>query len=84
MKKVQSTVKPLPVEIDDYSVWIAENIEEIEVENEEGTETVFEYELTQLEKDDYILQLHHQQLQTKVENDLAIADLAETLLGGGL
>lgn len=83
MKKVQSTVRPSPVEIDDYSVWIAENIQEVEVENEEGTESIFEYDLIQKTKDEYIVELNEQQMQIKVENDLAIADLAETLLGGG-
>lgn len=84
MKKVRSTVKPQPIEIDEFSVWIAENIQEVTVKDEEGKEHIeYEYELSQLTKDEYILQLHDDQRQAKLENDLAIADLAETLFGGG-
>ena len=84
-KKVQSTVKPEPIEIDEYSVWVAENIQEVTVKDEEGQEHIeYEYELSQLTKDEYILKLHGAQEQLKVENDLALADLAETLLGGGI
>lgn len=84
MKKVQSAVRPEAVEIDEYSVWIAENIEEITVSDEEGNEYVeYEFELTKKSKDDYIKELHEVQERMKVENDLALADLAETLLGGG-
>lgn len=84
MKKVQSTVKPEPIEIDEYSVWIAEDIQEKSIVDEEGQEHVeYEYELTQLTKDEYILKLHEDQQQTKTENELAMADLAMTMFGGG-
>ena len=32
--KVRSTIEPERLVIDEYSVWIAENVEEIEVEDE--------------------------------------------------
>lgn len=84
MKKVQSTVRPQAVEIDEYSVWLARNIEEITITDEEGQEYIeYEYDLIQKSKDEYIKELHDTQEQMKVENDLALADLAETLLGGG-
>lgn len=84
MKKVQSTVKPQPVEIDEFSVWIAENIQEVTVKDEEGKEYIeYEYELSQLSKDEYILKLHEVQHQTKTENELAMADLAMAMFGGG-
>lgn len=83
MTRVQSTVKPSEVEVDAFHVWIAENIEEVEVEHENGVDTLYEFDLTKMEKDDYIKHLHAEQVQMKEENDLALADLAETLLGGG-
>ena len=84
-KKVQSTVKPQAVEIDEFSVWIAENIQEVTVKDEEGKEhTEYEYELSQLTKDEYILELHDTQEQLKVESDLALAELASVILGGTL
>lgn len=84
MKKVRSTVKPQAVEIDEFSVWIAENIQEVTVKDEEGKEHIeYEYELSQSSKDEYILKLHDDQQQTKTENELAMADLAMTMFGGG-
>ena len=84
-KKVRSTVKPQPVEIDEFSVWIAENIQEVTVKDEEGNSHIeYEYELTQLTKDEYILELHDTQEQLKVESDLARAELASVILGGTL
>ena len=83
-KTVQSTIRPQAVEIDEYSVWVADDIREITVKDEEGQEHVeYEYELTQLTKDEYILKLHEDQQQTKTENELAMADLAMTMFGGG-
>ena len=81
-KKVRSTVKPQAVEIDEYSVWVAENIQEVPVKDEEGKEHIeYEYELSQLAKDEYILELHDAQELNKIQSELALAELAE-LLGG--
>lgn len=84
-KKVQSTVKPQPIEIDEFSVWIAENIQEVTVKDEEGKEHIeYEYELSQLTKDEYILELHDAQELSKTQNELALAELASVILGGTL
>lgn len=83
MKKVQSTVKPQAVEIDEFSVWIAENIQEVTVKDEEGKEHIeYEYELSQLTKDEYILRLQQGLESSATQNELALAELAELLLGG--
>ena len=81
-KTVQSTVKPQAVEIDEFSVWISENIQEVTVKDEEGNSHIeYEYELTQLTKDEYILELHDTQELSKIQSELALVELAE-LLGG--
>ena len=81
-KQVQSTVKPQPVEIDEFSVWVAENIRKVTVKDEEGKEYIeYEYELIQLDKDEYILKLRQELESSKTQNELALAELAE-LLGG--
>ncbi|KAA6140979.1 hypothetical protein [[Clostridium] symbiosum] len=54
--KVRSTKQPEQKVIDDYSVWIAENITPV---TEAGTDeqpgfTGYEYDLTQYTKDEYI------------------------------
>ena len=56
-QKVRSTMQPEPIVIDDYSVWVAENItpvtEEATGDGTGGFEG-YEYDLTQYEKDEYI------------------------------
>lgn len=47
---VMSTVKPEPVSIDQHSVWVAENIQEVEAEDG----IAYIYDLKQFEKDEYI------------------------------
>lgn len=50
---VESTVKPEPLTIDEYSVWVATDIKDVKTEKFEG----FSYALTQYLKDEYILEL---------------------------
>lgn len=82
--KVRSTIEPERLVIDEYSVWIAENIEEIEVEdeiiNDKGetekvTTMMYEYDLVQYTKDEYILMQSSQ--MTDVE--MALVEIYESL-----
>lgn len=85
IEKVRSTVEPEPLVIDEYSVWVAENI--LEVSENTGEENEFEgFEYTQIQysKDEYILQINKQRETDKTSTDLAIAELAAITLGGGL
>lgn len=51
----RSAVEPQPKVVDDYSVWISDNIHTVTVTDEEGNEREeFEYDLTQYGKDEYI------------------------------
>lgn len=82
--KVRSTIEPERLVIDEYSVWITENVEEIEVEdeiiNDKGetekvTTTMYEYDLIQYTKDEYILMQSSQ--MTDVE--MALVEIYESL-----
>lgn len=82
--KVRSTIEPERLVIDEYSVWITENVEEIEVEdeiiNDKGetekvTTTIYEYDLVQYTKDEYILMQSSQ--MTDVE--MALVEIYESL-----
>ena len=77
--KVRSTVKPENTSIDEYSVWIANNIEEITVEdidsNDNTTHIEYEYELLQCSKDEYIKLMSEQNYETQ----LALVELYESL-----
>ena len=77
--KVISTVKPENTVIDEYSVWVANNIEEITVEdidsNDNTTHIEYEYELLQYTKDEYIKLMSEQNYETQ----LALVELYESL-----
>ncbi len=77
--KVRSTVKPENTVIDEYSVWVANNIEEITVEdidsNDNTTHIEYEYELLQYSKDEYIKLMSEQNYETQ----LALVELYESL-----
>lgn len=75
--KVQSTTKPNAIEIDDYSVWVAENITEITIENN----ALYEYDLVQYTKDEYIKLLVERDL-TKSDAILDLSTLVAELIGG--
>ncbi len=77
--KVRSTVKPENTVIDEYSVWVANNIEEITVKdidsNDNTTHIEYEYELLQYSKDEYIKLMSEQNYETQ----LALVELYESL-----
>ena len=77
--KVRSTVKPENTVIDEYSVWVANNIEEITVEdidsNDNTTHIEYEYELLQYSEDEYIKLMSEQNYETQ----LALVELYESL-----
>lgn len=82
--KVKSTIKPENMVIDEYSVWINENIQEIEVEDEivsadgqveKKKTTMYEYDVLQYEKNEFIMQQSEQILDTQ----LALCEIYESL-----
>lgn len=82
--KVKSTIKPENMVIDEYSVWINENIQEIEVEDEivsangqveKKKTTMYEYDMLQYEKNEFIMQQSEQILDTQ----LALCEIYESL-----
>lgn len=72
--KVRSTVRPDARVIDEHSVWINDDIREIETD--ELTE--YEYEQVRYGKDEYMMMLESRLLDTQ----LALCDVYE-LMGGG-
>ena len=67
---VESNTKPDEIKLDEYSVWIAEDITEFEMDGE----LLYRYDLTQYGKDEYILAKLQ---ESQATNDIAIAELAE-------
>lgn len=84
-QKVRSNVQPEPKVIDDFSVWVAENITPVEEaptgDNETGF-SGFEYDLTQYTKDEYIRMIDEKNasLETEITStQLALCDVYELL-----
>lgn len=75
--KVQSTVKPQAIEIDENSVWVTENVQEVKTEEFEG----YEYDLTQYTKDEYI-QLLDERDKMKSDALIELSDMVAGLMGG--
>lgn len=82
--KVRSTVRPEEKVIDEFSVWIASNIEgvsEEDIDNQKGF-TGFEYDLVQYDKDEYITMIGDKNKsleQEMTETQLALCDVYEML-----
>lgn len=82
--KVRSTQQPEPKVIDDFSVWVAENITPV---TEKGTEEQpgfegYEYDLTQYTKDEYINMIDDKNASLEAEitsTQLALCDVYEML-----
>lgn len=74
---VRAATAPEPMVIDDYSVWISENIHEVTVQDEEGSHTEYEYNLKQYGKDEYI----HAMDSQLTDAQMALCDLYE-MIGG--
>ena len=75
--KVRATEAPENIVIDEYSVWVAENITEVTVTDEQGTRTEYEFDLKQYNKDEYI----HAMDDQLTDAQLALCELYE-IIGG--
>ncbi len=81
---VQSTIKPKETEIDEYSVWVNEDVREITVADENGSHTEYEYNQAQYGKDEYILILseNNKNLENMLtDTQLALCDVYEMMEG---
>ncbi|NLO85924.1 MAG: hypothetical protein GX096_10950 [Clostridiales bacterium] len=79
---VRGTEVPEPVIVDEFSVWVSENIQEVVVQDEQGERSEIEFTLTQYEKDEYIKSLieANQEFELDITNtQLALCDVYELL-----
>ena len=76
--KVRATPAPENITIDEFSVWVAENITTVTVPDEDGqTRTEYEFDLKQYGKDEYI----HSMDEQLTDAQMALCDLYE-MIGG--
>nr|DAT67650.1 MAG TPA: hypothetical protein [Caudoviricetes sp.] len=72
--KVRSTIKLDTVEIDEYSVWVNNEIKEIEVQSEDESHTEYEFNQVRYTKDEYIKLIDER--NTTLESQLTDTQLA--------
>ena len=74
--RVQSNVQPEALRIDDFSVWVASNITEVDLPNgdldDPGTVKGWEYDLVQYDKDEYIQSIHDDLASTQEAVDFLL------------
>ena len=76
--RVRAGERPENIRIDEFSVWVSENITEVTVLGEDGqTHTEYEFDLKQYDKDEYI----HSMDEQLTDAQLALCDLYE-MIGG--
>ena len=75
--KTQSVVMPEAVEITETKVFVASNIETVEQVIDGVSVTLYEFDYTEYEKDEYI----HQMDEQLTDAQLALCDLYE-MIGG--
>ena len=74
--RVRSTVRPKPIEIDSYHVYVNSNIMEIITDDFNG----YEYDMIQYEKDEYI-ELLSEQNETFLETlDTLMSEILPSLM----
>lgn len=83
-ENVRSTVKPPEKEIDEYSIWVNTNVHEIEVDDELGKHTEYEFNQTRYTKDEYIRLVDERNADLEerlTDTQLALCDVYE-MIGG--
>lgn len=74
--RIRSTVRPEPLELDEYSAYINTDITEITVEYDGETHTEFEYNQVRYTKDELITQ----QAQQITDTQLALCEIYEGMV----
>ena len=81
---VRGTEKPDKIIIDEYSVWVNTNITEIQVADEDGNHTEWEWDQERYEKDEYIKMMDSKNTALEKQIDdtqIALCEVYE-LIGG--
>lgn len=78
---VKSSVKPEPIKIDEYSVWVNTDIRSIEEEIDGEVFTGYSYHLIHYDKDEYIMHQHEIIEEQLTDTQLALCDLYESIGG---
>lgn len=81
--RIRSTVRPEEKVVDDYSVWVNTDIQEVQVTDEMGDRTEFEFNQVQYSKEEYIKLIDTKNAaleQQLTDTQLALCDVYEMLV----
>ncbi len=86
-EKVRSAEKPKELVMDEFSVWLATNVKQVEVtenreEDEEITRTEYEFDLAQYTKEEYMskLVIKNKALEAQLtDTQLALVEIYESM-----
>lgn len=82
-KNIRSTIRPDATRFDEKSVWVSENIREIEVERDGDAYTEFEFDQTRYTKDEYIKLIDEKNASLEAQltdTQLALCEVYELML----
>lgn len=80
--RIRSTVEPEGKVIDEYSVWINTDIQEIEVEHDGDVRTEYEFNQVQYSKDEYIKMIDEKNAQLEgqvTDTQMALVEVYEMM-----
>lgn len=81
--RIRSTVRPEEKAVDEYSVWINTDIQEVEVTMEGNTHTEYEFNQIQYSKDEYIQMIdkRNDELEKNItDTQIALCDVYEMMI----
>lgn len=80
--RIRSTIEPEGKVIDEYSVWVNTDIQEVQVADDQGNHTEYEFHQVQYSKDEYIKMIDDKNTnleQQITDTQLALCDVYEML-----
>ena len=82
-EKVRSTVYPERVRIDEYNVWVSEDVKEVEVEFDGEVYVEYEFDQKRYSKDEYIKLIDEKNTELEVgltDTQLALCEIYEGVI----
>ncbi|MBR1620069.1 hypothetical protein IJ674_09280 [bacterium] len=80
--RIRSTVRPEEKVVDEFSVWVNTDVQEVQVSDDQGNHTEYEFHQVQYDKDEFIKVMDDKNAaleQQITDTQLALCDVYEML-----
>lgn len=80
--RIRSTVKPEEKVVDEFSVWVNTDVQEVQVTDDQGNHTEYEFHQVQYDKDEFIKVIDDKNAELEqqiTDTQLALCDVYEML-----